>query len=65
VSITPIKRPRQQHEEDEHPFTDEEFDAYKVWLEELPLEQSKGISSMFLRMYSYCLECNKLCMCYT
>jgi hypothetical protein len=60
-----MKRPRQQHEEDEHPFMDEEFDAYKVWLEELPPEQSKGKPSMFLRMYSYCLESEKLRMCYT
>jgi hypothetical protein len=65
VSIAPMKRPRQQHEEDEHPFMDEEFDAYKVWLQELPPEQSKGKPSMFLRMYSYCLESEKLRMCYT
>jgi hypothetical protein len=46
VSITPLKRPRQQPEEDE-PFMDEPYDAYKDWLKELPEEQSRSMPSMF------------------
>jgi len=46
VSITPLKRPRQQPDEDEHPFMDEPLDAYKVWLKELPKEKSKSMSSI-------------------
>ena len=53
VSITPLKRPRQQLEEDEHPFMDDPFDAYKDWLKKLRPEQSKSIPSMFLHMFSY------------
>jgi hypothetical protein len=56
VSITPLKRPRQQPEEDEHPFMDEPIDAYKDWLKKLPKDKSISIPSMFLHMYSYCLE---------
>ena len=29
VSITPLKRPRQQPEDEEHPFMDDPFDAFK------------------------------------
>ncbi|KAF0892810.1 hypothetical protein E2562_017766, partial [Oryza meyeriana var. granulata] len=43
VSITPLKRPRQQLEEDEHPFMDDPFDAYKDWLKKLPQDQSKNL----------------------
>ena len=53
VSITPLKRPRQQLEEDEHLFMDDPFDAYKDWLKKLRPEQSKSIPSMFLHMFSY------------
>jgi hypothetical protein len=42
VSITPMKRPRQQHEDDEQPFMDEPFDAYKVWLNKQPMEKAKS-----------------------
>jgi hypothetical protein len=51
VSITPLKRPRQQPGEDEHPFMHDVFNEYKVWLEKLPVEKSKGIPSMFLCMH--------------
>lgn len=58
VSITPMKRPRQQTEEDDddddHPFMDDELNAYKDWLQNLPVEKSKGISSIFLCLYCYC-----------
>ncbi|XP_021321539.1 uncharacterized protein LOC110437396 isoform X2 [Sorghum bicolor] len=47
VSITPLKRPRQQPDEDEHPFMDEPLDAYKVWLKELPKEKSKNLKDDF------------------
>jgi hypothetical protein len=56
VSITPMKRPRQEAEEDQHPFMDDPFDAYKVWLKKLQKDKSKSISSMLMHMYSYCLE---------
>ena len=55
VSITPLKQPRQEPEEDEHPFMDDPFDAYKDWLEKLPKDKSTSIPSMFPDMYSYCL----------
>ena len=42
VSITPMKRPSQQHEDDEQPFMDEPFDAYKVWLNKQPTEKAKS-----------------------
>ena len=53
VSITPLKRTRQQCEEDGHSFVDDLFDAYKDWLKNLPDDQSISITSMFLHMYSY------------
>jgi len=56
VSITPLKRPRQQSEEGEHPYMDDPFDAYKDWLKELPKDKSTSIPSMFLHMYPYYLE---------
>jgi hypothetical protein len=63
VRITPVKRPRQRLEEEEHPLEEEEnpfmddlFDAYKDWLKKLPQDQSKSMPSIFLHMYSYCLE---------
>ncbi|XP_066358129.1 uncharacterized protein [Miscanthus floridulus] len=43
VSITPLKRPRQQLEEDEHLFMDDPFDAYKDCLKKLRPEQSKNL----------------------
>ena len=55
VSITPLKRPRQQPEEDEHPFMDDPFDAYKGRLKELQKDKSTRLwMTMFLHMY--CLE---------
>lgn len=56
VSITPLKRPRQQPEEDENPFMDDALDAYKIWLKKLPVEKSKGTPYMFLSMHSNCSE---------
>lgn len=56
VSITPLKRPRQQPEDDEHPFMDDPFDAYKDWLVGLQKDKSTSITSMFLHMDSYCLQ---------
>jgi hypothetical protein len=56
VSITPLKRPRQQLEEDEHPFMDDPIDAYKDWLKKLPQDKSKSIPFLFLHMYTYCLD---------
>ena len=55
VSITPLKRLRQEPVGDEHPFMDDPFDAYKDWLEKLPKHKSTSIPSMFPDMYSYCL----------
>jgi hypothetical protein len=44
VSITPLKRPWHQLDEDDHPFMDDALDAYKKWLKKLPKEKSKSIS---------------------
>lgn len=58
VSITPMKRPRQhteEEEDDDHPFMDDELNAYKFWLENLPLERKKGILYyIFFCLYCYC-----------
>jgi len=65
VSITPLKRPRQQLEKDDHPFMDDPFDAYKEWLEKLPPEQSEGISFTILHMFLYCPESWQIYINYT
>jgi hypothetical protein len=56
VSITPLKRPRQQPEDDEHPFMDDPFDAYKDWLANLQADKATRMTSMFLHMSSYYLQ---------
>jgi hypothetical protein len=55
-SITPLKQPRQQPEDDEHPFMDDPFHAYKDWLANLQADKVTRMTSMFLHMSSYCLH---------
>ncbi|KAG2620015.1 hypothetical protein PVAP13_3NG161700, partial [Panicum virgatum] len=46
VSITPLKRPRQQPEDEEHPFMDDPFDAFKDWLANLQADKATCMTSM-------------------
>jgi len=46
VSITPLKRPRQQPEDEEHPFMDDPFDAFKDWLANLQADKATRMTSM-------------------
>jgi len=57
VSITPMRRPRQQNKEDEddHPFMDDDCNEYKDWLQNMPAARRHGITSIFLCFYWYCL----------
>jgi len=47
VSITPLKRPRQQPEDEEHPFMDDPFDAFKDWLANLQADKATQLRDDF------------------
>ena len=57
VNITPVTRTRHLLEEDDHPFVDDHFDAYKDWLKNLPEDQSISTPSILLHVYLYSSNC--------